>query len=56
MAVGQYQLIIKGKGKKERFILLDTANGFVHVSKPGSGKPEWKPIITKSPPVKFGKG
>jgi hypothetical protein len=56
MSVGQYQLVIKGEGKRMRYLLLDTASGFLHVANPRHSQPEWKPIITKSPPVKVHKG
>jgi hypothetical protein len=52
MAVGQYQFIIKGEGPKLRLLLLNTATGHVHIADPQGEDPEWKPLITKSPPVK----
>ena len=52
MAVGQYQLVIKGEGPKLQLLLLNTANGHVHIASRQSEKPEWKPFIDKSPPTK----
>ena len=51
MAVGQYQLILKGEGPKLRLLLLNTANGHVHVANPQVENPEWKPLINNSPPT-----
>ncbi len=51
MAVGQYQLVIKGEGPKLRLLLLNTANGHVHVANPQGKKPKWKPLIDNSPPA-----
>jgi hypothetical protein len=52
MAVGQYQLVIRGDGSKMRYLLLNTATGHVHIASPQDSDPEWEPHITKSPPVK----
>ena len=52
MAVGQYQLVIKGEGPKLQLLLLNTANGHVHVATRQDEQLEWKPFIDKSPPAK----
>ena len=52
MAVGQYQLVIKGEGPKLQLLLLNTATGHVHVAARKDEQLEWRPFIDKSPPAK----